>query len=184
MNLKPTNFDFSWTLFLDRDGVINKKIENDYVKNWDNFQFIEGVLPALKIFNQKFQRILIVTNQQGIGKGLFTEEDLERVHQCMLEEINNTGGRIDEIYFCPALSASNSLYRKPNTGMALAAKNKFPEIDFTKSLMVGDSISDMEFGKNVGMKTVYISATKKENSQPNLIDWEFKSLKKLADHLV
>ncbi|MBL0047732.1 MAG: HAD family hydrolase [Bacteroidetes bacterium] len=180
MNLSPTTFDASWTLFLDRDGVINRKIENDYVKKTDNFHFIDGVTEAIKLFAKKFNRIVIVTNQQGIGKGLFTEAQLASVHQYMLTAIMNNGGRIDRIYFCPALASDNSDFRKPNTGMALQAKRDFPEIDFTKSLMVGDSISDMEFGKKLGMKTVFISAAKTKNSQSNIIDWELKSLAELA----
>ncbi len=180
MNLNPTSFDFSWTLFLDRDGVINQKIENDYVKKKEDFHFNKGVLESLKIFNATFHRIVVVTNQQGIGKGLFTEKDLEKVHQYMLEAIEKSGGRIDRIYFCPALAAANSEFRKPNTGMAEQAKKDFTDIDFSKSLMVGDSISDMQFGKKLGMKTVFLSASKNKNSQTNLIDWEFQSLTQLA----
>ncbi len=180
MNLELTNFNTTWTLFLDRDGVINKKIENDYVKNWSSFQFKEGVLPSIKFFSKKFQRIIIVTNQQGIGKGLFTENDLIHIHQQMVERIEAAGGRIDHIYFCPDLASKNSSFRKPAIGMALAAKKDFPEINFSKSIMVGDSISDMQFGKAAGMKTVFLSAEKKEISQPELIDCEIAKLSDLT----
>ena len=181
MNLKLTNFDASWTLFLDRDGVINQKIENDYIKKWENFHFIDGVLHALKKFSHQFKHIVIVTNQQGIGKGLFTEEELAIVHKKMMEKIQDAGARIDKIYFCPALASDCSPYRKPATGMALQAQADFPDIDFTKSVMVGDSISDMEFGKSLGMTTVFIDPQGKQikNSQPKLIDWELKSLSEL-----
>lgn len=182
MNLKLTNFDSSWTLFLDRDGVINRKIENDYIKNWEDFHFIDGVLSTLKLFSKQFNRIVIVTNQQGIGKGIFTAEQLKIVHENMLKEIVASGGRIDTIYFCPALASDNSIYRKPSIGMALQAKADYPEIEFSKSIMVGDSISDMQFGKSMGMKTVFINPNKStnENSQPNLIDWELRSLNELS----
>lgn len=184
MNLELTSFDSSWTLFLDRDGVINTKIDNDYIKKWEEFHFIDGVLNSMNLFSKKFHRIIIVTNQQGIGKGLFTEEALSAVHQQMKNEIERAGGRIDAIFHCPALASDHSEFRKPNIGMALAAKHKFPDIDFTKSIMVGDSISDMEFGKRAGMKTVYISASSKnKNSQSNLIDWEFNLLKNFAAQL-
>jgi histidinol-phosphate phosphatase family protein len=180
MNLELTNFDFSWTLFLDRDGIINKKIENDYVKKWDDFHFIEGVLPALKQLSKIFHRIILVTNQQGIGKGLFTEIDLKEIHRRMLFTIEEAGGRIDKIYYSPALANENSIYRKPAIGMALQAKNDFREINFEKSIMVGDSISDMQFGRTAGMKTIFVSESGKENLQKNLIDSEIKRLSDLV----
>ena len=103
MTLKSLNINKDWTLFLDRDGVINKKLENDYVKHWIEFEFIEGTLDALKILNSIFGTIVVVTNQQGIGKGIYRTEDLELIHQNMLYEINYLGGRIDKVYFLSCL---------------------------------------------------------------------------------
>ena len=167
-----------WTLFLDRDGVINKKIENDYVKKISELEFLPNVLPALKNLSDMFGKICIVTNQQGIGKNLYTEKDLAKVHKYMLEKIENAGGRIDAIYFCPYLKESNPICRKPKPGMAYQAKADFPEIEFANSVMVGDQLSDMEFGKNLGMTTVWI---KPENidfdkNHEDLIDYFFPSL--------
>jgi histidinol-phosphate phosphatase family protein len=173
MTLKSLNINKDWTLFLDHDGVINKKLENDYVKHWIEFEFIEGTLDALKILNSVFGKIVVVTNQQGIGKGIYRTEDLELIHQNMLYEVSYLGGRIDKVYFSPYLSSQNHPTRKPGIGMALAAKNDFPQIDFTKSIIVGDSMSDMEFGKNAGMKTVFISEAHKQDEK---IDFNFKSL--------
>lgn len=160
MSLKSLNIDKTWTLFLDRDGVINRRIVDDYVKKWEEFEFLEGVLDAIKIFNEKFGRIVVVTNQQGIGKGLMRIEDLELIHKNMVYEITYFKGRIDKAYFSPYLASENHPTRKPNIGMALQAQKDFPEIDFSKSLMIGDSKSDIEFGKNAGMKTIFIG---KEN---------------------
>ncbi len=173
MNLKSLNINKDWTLFLDRDGVINKKLENDYVKHWIEFEFIEGTLDALKILNTIFGNIVVVTNQQGIGKGIYRTEDLELIHKNMLYEVDYLGGRIDKVYFSPYLSSQNHPTRKPGIGMAMAAKNDFPAIDFNKSIIVGDSLSDMEFGRNAGMKTVFISEEKNNNIK---IDFNFKSL--------
>ena len=92
------DIDKSWTLFLDRDGVINKKLENDYVKSWDEFEFLPGVLKSIQHFSQIFGKIVVVTNQQGIGKGLYTHEDLQNIHHKMIMEITNAGGRIDKVY--------------------------------------------------------------------------------------
>lgn len=173
MTLKNLNIDKSWTLFLDRDGVINKKLENDYVKHWIEFEFLEGVIDALKSLNTRFGTIVVVTNQQGIGKGLYRTEDLELIHKNMIYEIEYLGGRIDKVYFSPYLNSENHPTRKPGIGMALAAKKDFPTIDFSKSIIVGDSLSDMEFGRNAGMKTVFIS---EENKNDDRIDFQFSSL--------
>lgn len=180
MTLNSLNINKSWTLFLDRDGVLNKRLENDYVKRWTEFEFLDGVLDALAYFNKVFGRILVVTNQQGIGKRLYTVEDLELIHGNMLYEIRFHGGRIDKVYFSPFLDAQNHPSRKPGTGMALQAKEDFPEVDFQKSLMIGDSKSDMQFGKSLGMKTIYISQVPEEDPQ---IDFHFQSLAAVAEFL-
>jgi len=180
MTLKDLNINKSWTLFLDRDGVINKKLDNDYVKHWIEFEFIEGVFDALKKVDSIFGKIVIVTNQQGIGKQLYRVEDLELIHKNMIYEINYLGGRIDKAYFSPHLSSENHPTRKPNIGMATQAQKDFPEIDFSKSIIVGDSISDMEFGRNAGMKTVFISEIKKNDDK---IDFQFTSLIEFANKL-
>ena len=145
-----------WTLFLDRDGVINVRIIDGYVTKTEEFEFLPNVIEAFKIFNNKFKRIIVVTNQQGVGKGVMTIEDVISVHNYMNQQIENQGGKIDKIYFCPQLKSVADNYRKPSPKMAFFAKDDFPEIDFSKSIMVGDMNSDIEFGKNAGMKTVFI----------------------------
>lgn len=152
------SIDKSWTLFLDRDGVINVRLVNDYVKSPDEFSFTDGTLQALQILSGLFGRIIIVTNQRGIARGLMTENDLTSVHSVMTKDISLAGGRIDAIYHCPHDTSEGCLCRKPAIGMALRAKEDFPEIDFARSIMVGDSRSDMAFGENAGMKCVYISS--------------------------
>lgn len=169
MTFTLPKIDKSWTLFLDRDGVINKKLENDYVKTIDEFEFLPQVLEAIKQFSTHFHKIVIVTNQQGISKKLMTENDLEKVHQHLLEKINKYGGKIDAIYHAPQLAEENSTMRKPNIGMAMAAKKEFPSIDFKKSIMVGDSISDMEFAKNANMLGVLIGESEKYFCTDSLI---------------
>jgi histidinol-phosphate phosphatase family protein len=157
LNIKPDS-----ALFLDRDGVINRRLPGTYVKYVSEFDFLEGVLDAIAIFSKIFKHIFVVTNQQGIGKGYMTKEDLGKVHKHLLEEVNQKGGRIDKVYFAPQLAKENHILRKPNQGMAHLAKEEFPEIDLSSSVMVGDSISDMEFGNNAGMQNVFI------NSDPDI----------------
>lgn len=146
------------TLFLDRDGVINKHRPYDYVKSWDEFEFLPGVLEAFILLKDAFERIIMVTNQRGIGKGLMTETELQDIHKRMLSEIRKAGGRLDQIYYCIDIN-NDSLYRKPNPGMALQAQKDFPEIVFEESIMVGDSASDREFGNRLGMKTILVRHT-------------------------
>lgn len=145
-----------WTLFLDRDGVINRRIPMGYVTRWDEFIFLEGVLEAIAKLSARFQTICIVTNQAGIEKELMTHEMLAEIHQHMVDYILFHGGRIDEIYYCPYTAALDPLCRKPNPGMALEAKKDFPHIEFRKSIMVGDSDSDIVFGNQLGMKTILV----------------------------
>lgn len=174
----PLKIDKTWTLFLDRDGVINKKRDNDYVKSIEEFIFIDEVKTVIKKLNNIFGKTLVVTNQQCIGKGIITESELHKIHNYLKQEIEQEGGIIDKIYFAPQLKSENSIYRKPNTGMADLAKNDFPEIDFKKSIMVGDSLSDIEFGNNKNMITVLISSI--PNSTAN---YTFSSLNEFYKHL-
>ena len=173
--------DASWTLFLDRDGVINNEIKDGYVLSWDMFRFEEGVLAALPPLAGKFGRIVMVTNQRCIGKGLLTEQGLHDIHAKMLAVITAQGGRIDKIYYCPDLD-NDSPCRKPNEGMALQAKADFPDIDFSRSIMVGNTLSDMKFGKDKGMTTVFIPSTKPELPFPHpLMDYRCKGLLEFSE---
>jgi histidinol-phosphate phosphatase family protein len=156
--------DASWTLFLDRDGVLNRRLPGAYVRHWEEFEWLPGVLNAWQLLSRHFGRIIIVTNQQGIGKGLMTDQELNAVHQQMKKEVGQAGGRIDQIYYCADLASKTNNCRKPAPAMAWKAKADFPEIDFSRSVMVGDSISDMAFGQRLGMYNVLIT-TKQEESQ-------------------
>ena len=184
MKLENLSIDESWALFLDRDGVINKRLIDDYVKTVDDFVFLPGASDAIALFSCIFRYIFVVTNQQGIGKGLMSDSDLGSIHNKMVQEVTDNNGRIDKIYYCPHKREDKSKYRKPQIGMALHAKKDFPAISFRKSIMVGDTINDMKFGKNAGMHTVLISddtALARENV--NLIDFRFHSLGSFADSL-
>jgi histidinol-phosphate phosphatase family protein len=180
-NLKT--IDNSWTLFLDRDGVINFERNNDYVKAWAEFKFYDESILALPLLAQKFSTIVITTNQKGVGRGIMTEESLQTIHQNMVTAINKVGGRIDHIFYCTDVD-NESINRKPQPGMALQAKEQFPSIDFTKSIMVGNRTSDMEFGRNAGLHTVFLATTHPETAYPNpLIDYRFNHLLEFAEAL-
>jgi histidinol-phosphate phosphatase family protein len=163
------NITKEWTLFLDRDGVINKRLPDDYVKTIAEFEFLDGALEAIQAFNHLFGVIVIVTNQQGIGKGIMSSEDLDAIHAHMLYQIKAAGGRVDHVFYCPKLAAENADCRKPNTGMGMEAQRMFPNINFQKSLMVGDSISDMEFGERLGTHCAFIGSDQRYASFDSLI---------------
>ena len=146
--------DNTWTLFLDRDGVINKRKFGGYITTIEEFEFLPGVLPALSEFSKIFHRIIVVTNQQGIAKNLMTERNLLEIHTYMCDRVYEVGGKIDKCYFAPNLKGAEDDMRKPGPAMAELAKMEFPEIDFERCVMVGDTDSDILFGRNLGMKTV------------------------------
>jgi len=175
--------DKGWTLFLDRDGVINYEKKEDYIHDWQEFKFYEGAKDALKIFADKFGTIIVVSNQRGVGKGLMTEEDLFDIHKNMQVEIEEAGGRIDGIYYCTAVD-SKAIFRKPNPGMAFSAKRDFPEIDLNRSIILGNKPSDMLFGKYAGMYSVFIATTHPETPFPHPnIDLRFNRLSDFAKAL-
>ena len=144
-------------LFLDRDGVLNRQIIGDYVRHWNQWEWLPGVLESLPRLAKRFKRIFIISNQQGVGKGLMSEVDLANIHSRMKADIEAAGGRIDGIYTCMELASAQSPNRKPAIGMALQAKRNFPEVDFHRSVMVGDNTTDILFARNAQLRAVYIT---------------------------
>ncbi|MCF8236736.1 MAG: HAD-IIIA family hydrolase [Saprospiraceae bacterium] len=170
--------DQSWTLFLDRDGVMNERIPDDYVRLSTQFQWLPGAIDALLDLRSKFGRVVVVTNQQGIGKGLMTESDLTRVHERMKLDLRDKGVQLDGIYFCPSLAVDHPICRKPLPGMALQALSDFPEIRFDRSVLIGDSPSDIAFGSRLGMFTICIG------EQDDRADWTVSSLAEASGTLL
>lgn len=181
MPYEKIKIDSTWTLFLDRDGVINERLIDDYVKQLNELRIIHKVPLAVQRFSELFGRIVVVTNQQGIGRGMMTADDLSLIHGFIEEVIKTAGGRIDKFYFAPQLRSENSNYRKPGTGMGLQAKLDYPEIDFNKSIMVGDSESDIEFGMKLGMKTVMLKNTSNVSTKA---DYIFENLYQVSQELI
>ena len=144
------------TLFLDRDGVINVKLDGQYVKNTDEFEFMIGAETAISKLSKMFNRILIITNQQGIAKGIMSDKDLGFLHDYMLLELKANGGVIDKIYYCPHLAAENCSCRKPNPGMIQQAIIDFPDLENKNSYLVGDSDTDITAGDEMDLITVKV----------------------------
>lgn len=150
MNLKKHT-----TLFLDRDGVINYKIDG-YVQYFSEFNFIDGVLDSISELTDYFDRIIIITNQQGIGKQLMTEKELIELHSEMVKEIEKNGGKIDKIYYCPHLASLECNCRKPEPGMLKKAQQDFEEIIFENSILLGDSDTDILAAEKLGVQAVKV----------------------------
>lgn len=175
MNL--LDIDATWSLFLDRDGVINTRKMGGYIQSVDEFKFLPGALQAIVDLSPIFKHIFVVTNQQGIGKGIMSESNLLDIHRYMLEQVEEQGGKITKFYHAPALSTEKSNLRKPDVGMGLKAKVDFPDVDFSKSIMVGDSDSDIQFGINLAMKTVRVTL----NDEDTNADLTVKSLEEFKN---
>jgi histidinol-phosphate phosphatase family protein len=157
-----------WTLFLDRDGVINERIFNNYVLEWGAFHFTEGLLANAAQIGAAFEHIVVVTNQQCIAKGLLSEQALNDIHQNMCNELQSAGMHIDIVLAATEFKNGQAQRRKPNTKMAFEAQEAFPNIDFQKSIMVGDTNTDILFGKKLGMYTVLVASIEKVKETPDL----------------
>jgi D-glycero-D-manno-heptose 1,7-bisphosphate phosphatase len=168
-----------WTLFLDRDGVINHD-KSPYTLNAGEFEFYEGVLEAVKKCSRIFSHIFVVTNQRGVGRQMMSEADLLEIHELMTTSIKNSGGRIDKIYYCTSIDKDHP-DRKPNPGMALRALQEYPAVKSHHSIMVGNNISDMKFGRSAGLYTVLLTTTGISVQLPHpLVDLQFDSLAEFA----
>ncbi len=143
-------------VFLDRDGVINKKPpEHDYVRHWDEFEFLPGSIEALKILTQSDYDIYLVTNQAGIARGMMSEHDLKVIHQKLKEELEKHNAKINGIYYCPHGWDDGCECRKPKPGMFFHAARDH-DLDLTKAIFIGDDERDFQAGEAAGCKTILV----------------------------
>ena len=144
------------TVFLDRDGVLNEKApEGEYVFRWENFHVLDGVAEAIGRLNRAALRTIVVTNQRGVALGLYTMADVEAVHTQFQQLLAERGARIDGFFVCPH-DRGDCTCRKPLPGLFEQAVADFKDISAAKSVMIGDSLVDMEFGRGLGMKTILV----------------------------
>lgn len=158
--------------FFDRDGIVNRKPVGDYVKSIDEFIFNPDFFEIFRLINQKGYITALVTNQQGIGKGIMNENDLNQIHKFMQKILFNvTGFSFRHIAFCPSLKSENDYRRKPNPGMINEILNLYNH-DKSNSYLIGDSVSDIKAGKNAGIKTILVNSKKATDS-----DYYYSTLK-------
>lgn len=156
------------TVFLDRDGVLNRKLpEGQYVSDWEHFYLLSGAAEAIRKLNFAGLRVLVVSNQRGVALGLYRAEDVDRIHAQLQKELAAHGAQINGFYFCPHDKGACNC-RKPLPGLFRQAQSQFPDIQPETSVMIGDSLSDIEFGRNLDMTTIFIEgpAGSRENRKP------------------
>ena len=156
MTIKRMDADRVRYVFLDRDGVLNRKMpEGVYVSDWQQFQWLPGAKEAIARMHRAGLTVIVVSNQRGVALGLLTVAQLELIHGNMQTDLGQHGGRLDAIYYCPHdIDACHC--RKPGTGLFEQAFENFPEANARNSIVIGDSISDIQAGQRVGMKTIFI----------------------------
>ncbi len=148
----------NYTLFLDRDGVLNEPIVDDYARTPSDLILVQGFESSLEFLLSHFKRVILVTNQQGVGRGLMSDIDLEDVHLKMYKLLKNKGiSWFEAAFFAPYLRTESHSWRKPSNGMLLKAKEYFEDIDWNKSIMVGDSPGDMKLADTLSITKVRIS---------------------------
>lgn len=144
------------TVFLDRDGVINRNPPNmGYVQKWIDFSFVPSARSAIQQLTQSGYRIFVVTNQSGIGRGLYSEEDLRDIHSRMTAQIAEAGGKIDAVYYCPHHPDAGCECRKPKPGMLKRAAQEH-NIDLSSAYFIGDVLTDIQAGKRAGTTTFLV----------------------------
>src|SRR5579875_947353 len=150
------NFSDIEYVFLDRDGVLNRKPPNGrYVTCWEDLALLPGVEDAVAELNRSGRKVIVVTNQRGIALGLYSRQDLDRLHERLQQHLEAHGARLDGIYVCPHDEGQCNC-RKPQTGLFEQALRDFPAARPENSLMAGDSWRDVEAGTRLGMKTAFI----------------------------
>lgn len=143
-------------VFLDRDGVINRKPpEGEYVGHWSGFQLLPGAESAIAALNRAGRRVIVITNQRGVALGRYTCTDVETLHSQLQEHLEQYGARIDAFYYCPH-DKNQCDCRKPKTGLFQQAFRDFPDASTANSLVIGDSISDIEAARNLWIPAIFI----------------------------
>jgi D-glycero-D-manno-heptose 1,7-bisphosphate phosphatase len=141
-------------VFIDRDGVINEN-RSDYVKSWEEFRFLHNSLDALVRLSQSNLKVVVVTNQSAIGRRRVSRETVEDIHRRMVQQIEEAGGRVDRVLYCPHHPEDNCECRKPRPGL-LAQAGRELDVDFTRSYVIGDALEDIEAGAAIGCRTLLV----------------------------
>jgi len=144
-------------VFLDRDGVIIKN-RSTYVRTWEDVEILPDVLPALARMTARPYKIIIITNQSVVGRGLLSLRVAEKINQRLTDQIRKAGGRIDGIFMCPHKPDDNCECRKPRPGLILQAADTLT-LDLKRSILIGDALTDLQAGMNAGVGKIALVLT-------------------------
>jgi D-glycero-D-manno-heptose 1,7-bisphosphate phosphatase len=185
---RELRFDFSNIrfVFLDRDGVLNRRPPSgQYITRVENFEVLPGIAEAIAALNRSGRKVIVVTNQRGVALGLYSLDDLDRMHEKLREELAQYGAHVDAIYVCPH-DAGQCTCRKPQTGLIEQAFVDFPAARSDNSLIAGDSLRDIEAGLRAGLTTVFVQAdearTPDDQKAAGLAHLSIASLPELVKH--
>ena len=156
-------------IYLDRDGVINRGFNDDYVDQWRKFRFLPRSLKALRRLRKAGYKVVVISNQAGISKGIYSMKALREVTRRMRKAVTEKGGRLDAVYYCPHQRQDRCRCRKPKTALFQKAKKRF-KIRFRETYFVGDSRVDVEAGKAIGCRTILVLSGRNQK-RPR---WEVK----------
>ncbi len=174
-------------IFLDRDGVINKDPRGKYVTSIGEFEFISGTIEAICRLSAGGYKIFVISNQQGVGKGLYTQKTLDSITDWMLKKIKEKGGKIAGVYYCTHLEEENCPCRKPKIGLIKKAIGDSKK-DLRRTFFIGDTKRDIKTGQGAGCKTILLLSGRARNC--DIENWQvrpdyiFKNLKKAVDFIL
>ena len=168
------------TVFLDRDGVINKNLDNDYVKKWNEFEFLPRAKEAIKALTDANWDIIVISNQAGVGKGIMSAQVVEEINARMIKQIEDHGGKVKAVYYCPHRPDEDCECRKPKPGMLRRAADKFG-IELSSSYLIGDNITDIQAGAQMGCTTILVKTGRGEESIERCSQWRVKPCYMVSD---
>ncbi|HOL22178.1 MAG TPA: D-glycero-beta-D-manno-heptose 1,7-bisphosphate 7-phosphatase [bacterium] len=177
------------TVFLDRDGVISIFTPNDYIKKWEEFKFIDGAIEGLKKLYDNGYRLVIISNQAGVNKGLFTIDDLNDITERMKDILRKAGVKLAGVYYCTHTAEENCNCRKPKPGLFYKAVEEMRDIKLQDAFFIGDSEIDVQAGKSAGVKTIVVLSGKTKTA-PEIENWDvkpdyiFSDLREAADFII
>jgi D-glycero-D-manno-heptose 1,7-bisphosphate phosphatase len=157
-------------VFLDRDGVINNYPgDTKYIVSWNDFHFLPGVKEAIAKLTKEGFRIFVISNQAGVSKGIYSQQELDGITRNMLKEIAESGGQIEEVYYCTHRDEDNCSCRKPKAGLIDKIKEKYP-IEPNRTFFIGDTIRDVKTARAGGCKSILVLSGKEKTNNPS--SWE------------
>jgi D-glycero-D-manno-heptose 1,7-bisphosphate phosphatase len=167
-------------VFLDRDGVINENVDGDYVRSWEGLRLLPGALEAIAALTRAGYPIVIVTNQQGVGKGLMAAPEVDEIHRRLVGQIEAAGGRVAAVRYCPHLEADGCECRKPKPGLLTGAAEELG-LDLARSVFVGDAVSDVQAAHAAGCRPILVRTGRGRESEAAVLDGGFGAVEVVED---